>query len=241
MSLRDGSRGGALIWSLAAVAGIYRFSLLRLPETSGSFPFSFKQFLVMGLALCSAAGLYFASFAVACGLVNALQSSLSSMLPSYTSQEWTALSQIVGMALGLASMVLIRGFLPNDALSTVVGGGAGIGKALKGAAVGVLVCPVILFVAWIVSAAVSVFSTEPKVSPTVLGALFADPSLRGHVLGDGWRGCFRGSLCRGDAFSGIFAGLFQRIDPPLPVRPCDSRSLLRASLFGPSEREVTTK
>ena len=155
--------GGALVWSLVAVAGIYRFSLLRLPETSGSFPFSFKQFLVMALALCSAAGFYFASFAVSSGLVNALQYSLSSMLPSYTSKEWTVLSQILGMVLGVGSITLVREFLPNDALSTVVGSGSGVGKLFKGAAVGVLVYPVILFTAWIVGAAVSVFSTEPKV------------------------------------------------------------------------------
>ena len=210
--------GGALVWSLVAVACIYRFSLLRLPETSGSFPFSFKQFLVMGLALCSATGLYFASFVVSGGLVNALQSSLSSMLPSYTPQEWTALSQILGMTLGLASIIMVRMVLPNDALSTVVGSGTGIGKLLKGAAVGVLVYPVILFVAWIVSAAVSVFTTEPKVPQLSLELFLQIPRSGAMFWGMVGVAVFLAPYVEEMLFRGFLQGFFNGlIHPSLSV------------------------
>ena len=155
--------GIALMWTIAAAVYIHRVSLLRLPETSGSFPFSFKQFLVMGLGLFSATGLYYGSFIVAGSLMSVLGASLSSMLPSCSSQEWIALSQIEAIVLGAISMVLVRSLLPDDARSLVEGSGVGIKKLFKGAAIGVLLFPVILVTTWIVGVATSLFSAEPRV------------------------------------------------------------------------------
>jgi membrane protease YdiL (CAAX protease family) len=163
--------GIALVWTVAAFVYTYRVHLLRLPETSESFPFSFKQFLVMGIGLCAAAGLYFASFIVAGGVVGALGTVLSSVVPPSNSQEWFALAQIVALVLGLGSIQFVRSLLPEDALPLVVGASLSLKKFLKGAAIGVLVLPIILFVTWIVGVIVSLFSGEPK-SPQLALEIF---------------------------------------------------------------------
>ena len=160
--------GIALVWTVAAFVYMFRTHLLRLPETSESFPFSFKQFLVMGLGLCSATGLYFSSFIVAGGVVNALGTVVSSLVPLANSQEWIALAQIVALIFGLASIQFVRSLLPADALSLVVGSSNNFKKLVHGAAIGVLVLPLILITTWVVGVIVSLFSAEPKVPQLAL-------------------------------------------------------------------------
>jgi membrane protease YdiL (CAAX protease family) len=160
--------GIALVWLVASFVYVLRVHLLRLPETSESFPFSFKQFLVMGLGLCAAVGLYFASFLVAGGAVSALGVVTSSVVPSSDSQEWFALAQIISLILGLGSIQFVRSFLPDDALPLVVGASNSFKKLIKGAALGVLVLPLILVTTWLVGVIVSLFSSEPKVPQLAL-------------------------------------------------------------------------
>ena len=173
--------GVALVWAVAAVGYMYRASLLRLPETSRSFPFSFKQFLLMGMGLCAAVGLYFGSFIVADGLLSALETSVTSMCPAYTAQEWPVLTQITALILAFAGLLLIRSFFPDDALSMVVGADRGIKKLFKGAAVGVLVLPIIFVTTWIVGVVASLLGAGPK-APQLSLELFLHISHSGAMF-----------------------------------------------------------
>jgi membrane protease YdiL (CAAX protease family) len=154
--------GIALVWTVSAIAYTYYTHLLRLPETSESFPFSFKQFLVMGLGLCSAVGLYFASFLVASGVATALGIAMSFAFSSYDSPERIAMCQLVALPLAFVSILFIRSLLPGDAFALVVGGGGGLKKLIKGACIGVLVLPVVLITTWVAGVVVSLLSAEPK-------------------------------------------------------------------------------
>ena len=79
--------------------------------------------------------------------------------------------QIVGLGLSLVAFFLIRSVLPSSEASLVAGGAEGWKKFIKGAAIGVLIFPIILLTVWIVGVAMLLFSSEPK-SPQLSLELF---------------------------------------------------------------------
>ncbi|MCL4552239.1 MAG: CPBP family intramembrane metalloprotease [Candidatus Marsarchaeota archaeon] len=148
---------GFALWTFFSFYVVRKYEWFHPTDPPEFFPFSARQFFVIGAALFFAAAVYFASFLLAHTLTSALRASpVGGILSSY--KDWVALDQIIGIAVGCGGLTLLVSLLPADLVAIVTGTSSGIRKWARGFGYGVLFFPLVTITCWIVSLVSTVIS-----------------------------------------------------------------------------------
>jgi len=136
------------------------------------FPFSARQFFVVGASLVFAIGIYLVAFKFARGLTIALQQTpLSVSFETYTVSDWTILEHVCGLIFSGIGLSLLVSLLPIDLLPIVMGKNTGWKKWCNGALVGFLVFPIVMVATNVVAMIVAKIAPHARADQEALSLL----------------------------------------------------------------------
>lgn len=145
-----------LLWAIITLYVAFRTGWLSSSKEAHYFPFTARQFFVVGLSLASAGAVYFMSFVLAATIINALQQvPVGASLGGLSSHEWLALEQILGLLFALGGISLIVSLVPEDLLPVAIGKSGGWKKWLRGLLTGCAFFPVVTLSAVLVNVIVA--------------------------------------------------------------------------------------
>ncbi len=175
--------GLAIVWTALASYLCYKGNWFDVPDRHGSFPFTARQFFLIGLSLVCAYGLYLASFLLSHNIVEALkQLPVSASLAAMTGGQWFALEQFMGLVLATLGLSFFTSLIPDDLEALIIGSSGNWRKFLRGIAAGVIIYPIVIASSWIVGYLADFFIEEPKASQIAIEILKSLSQSRGWLI-----------------------------------------------------------
>lgn len=169
-----------VVWTIVGTYLSLKGNWFDIPDRLKSFPFSARQFFLVGLSLVCVAGLYLASFLIAHNVAEALkQLPFSATSGLLTRNQWFGFEQIVGIILTSLGLVFFTSLVPDDLKSLVVGSSGNWRKVARGVVAGLLVYPIVVVTSFLVGSVVGMFSHEPKPPQVAIDILQSLSSSRG--------------------------------------------------------------
>jgi membrane protease YdiL (CAAX protease family) len=175
--------GVAIGWTAIAFYLCYKGNWFDVPDRHGSFPFTARQFFLIGLSLVCAYGLYLASFLLARNIVEALkQLPVSASCAALSGEQWFGLEQFIGLLLATLGLSFFTSLIPDDLEALVIGSSGNWRKLARGVAAGVIIYPIVIASSWIVGCLVDVFTQEPKAPQIAIEILKSLSASRGWLV-----------------------------------------------------------
>jgi membrane protease YdiL (CAAX protease family) len=178
--------GIAIAWLAVAVYLCYKGNWFDVPERHGSFPFTARQFFLIGLSLVCACGLYLASFLLAHNLVEALQRlPVSASCVALAGGQWFALEQFIGLVLATLGLSFFTSLIPDDLVKLILGSSGDWKKLARGVVAGVIIYPLVIASSWVVGCCVNFFTGEakaPQIAIEILNSLSGSRGLLGVTV-----------------------------------------------------------
>jgi len=141
-----------VVWSAASIFVAQKRKWFSSRITVDEFPFTARQFFVVGASFIFSIVIYLVAFKLARGLTVALQQTpLGTSFETYSGYDWSVLEQVCGLILSAIGLSLLVSLLPLDLLPIVMGKNRGWQKWCSGAIAGIFVFPVVMLITNIIA------------------------------------------------------------------------------------------
>jgi membrane protease YdiL (CAAX protease family) len=161
-----------IIWAIFSIYLARKSKWFSARVTVDEFPFTARQFFVIGASLVFSIGVYLVAFKLARGLTIALQQTpLSRSFELYTVTDWTVLEHICALVFSLIGLSLLISLLPVDLLPIVMGKNRNWKKWCNGAVIGFFVFPVVMLVTNIIAMIIAKVAPHARVDQEALALL----------------------------------------------------------------------
>jgi len=161
-----------VVWAICSIYVARKRKWFSASITVDEFPFTARQFFVIGASLVFSIGIYLVAFKLARGLTIALQQTpLSRSFELYTVTDWTVLEHICAIIFSLIGLSLLVSLLPIDLLPIVMGKNRNWKKWCSGALAGFFAFPIVMLVTNIVAMIIAKVAPHARVDQEALALL----------------------------------------------------------------------
>ncbi len=161
-----------IVWSVFSIYLARKSKWFSARVTVDEFPFTARQFFVVGASFVFSIGIYLVAFKLARGLTVALQQTpLSRSFETYIVTDWIALEHICALIFSLIGLSLLVSLLPMDLLPIVMGKNRNWKKWCSGVAVGFFTFPIVMLVTNIVAMIMTKVAPQSRVDQEALALL----------------------------------------------------------------------